>query len=222
MRTDIGIHINGGNFRWKKTEPTELYGFRWTGERQGLALVAEITVPLGSTIESLRQNCYVRIPYTPEYHVVVVRFKEDIEGGNYIANAGGQRSFKLFFTGDDGTYSDVMASQLVHVSSDFVYRIMPDYTGNRATICDGMTIDLDVVDANTQNTNMMLVCKASNNYRYPTMGVGLQNWINSTNINATLIDTLKREFANDGTPVVNARYDFETQKLNLQLNYDQV
>ena len=70
--------------------------------------------------------------------------------------------------------------------------------------------------------NMMLACNPTNNYRYPLTGVGVRSWINSRAINSDMISVLRDEFENDGTPVISAAYDFNTKKLNIELNTDNV
>ena len=82
-------------------------------------------------------------------------------------------------------------------------------------VYSAMESDLNIVKANRQNSNMLLACVPTNNYRYPISGVGLIRWMNGNMDYTALADTIKSEFTDDGVVVNSASFDYDTHQLSL-------
>lgn len=227
MRRDIEIHINTGDITLTSKNKAILRDFQWLEgtptDMEQRYLYGEVTVPAYVLEDSIfEQGVYIEIPYTPIYKEIKLRIKREYtqENVQYLRNPkDGSEWFlvqcKLY--GDQA--ANIFASQLMSVSEDRFYL---SFTGGIILLYSGHENDMTVVKANTQNKNMLLKCVPGNNYRYPLTGVGLIRWTNS-NISVTkLAQVLKEQFAADGTPVINAKYDFDNKQLHLMLDTSNV
>lgn len=227
MRKDLEIHINTGDVTLISKNRVTLRDFQWlegtpTGMEQRY-LYGEVTVPAYVLEDSIfEQGVYVEIPYTPIYKEIKLRIKRVYteENVQYLRNPKDGSEWFLVqcsLYGDEAT--NIFASQLMSVSED---RFYISFTGGAILLYSGHEHDLNVVKANTQNKNLLLKCVPGNNYRYPLTGVGLIRWTNS-NISVTkLAQVLKEEFSADGTPVIHAKYDFDSKQLYLMLDTSNV
>ena len=110
---------------------------------------------------------------------------------------------------------NIFASELPLISLEHFYCRIQDK--DIRIYASGRT-DFNIVPALRQNTNMMLACLPTNNYRYPLTGVGLVRWTKSNIDNSGLADILQQQFSNDGTPVISAKYNYDTMKLDIKLD----
>lgn len=227
MRKDIEIHIQTGDITLTSSNKVTIRDFQWldntpTGMEQRY-LYGEVTVPAYVLEDNIfNQGLYVEIPYTPIYKEIKLRIKRKYTDDNIqcLRNPkdGGEWfpvQCKLY--GEEA--ANIFASQLMAVSDD---RFYISFTDGTILLYSGYEHDMTVVKANTQNKNLLLKCVPGNNYRYPLTGVGLIRWTNS-NISVTeLAQVLKEEFEADGTPVINAQYDFDSKQLYLMLDTSNV
>ena len=79
--------------------------------------------------------------------------------------------------------------------------------------------DVANVAANIQNRNLMLQCVPSNNYRYPTSGVGLVRFLHANLSQTTLANVLQDEFKADKVTVKSAAFDSYTGDIELDLDF---
>ena len=159
---------------------------------------------------------YAAIPYTPIYKEFMVRIKRLYENGlyEYLQNpADGTEWFvvKCNLYGTNG-YKNVYASQLKMVADNDYYF---QFDKGILNVYSAMESDLNIVKANRQNSNMLLACVPTNNYRYPISGVGLIRWMNGNMDYTALADTIKSEFTDDGVVVNSASFDYDTHQLSL-------
>lgn len=227
MRKDIEIHINTGDIVLTSKNKVTLRDFQWlegtpTGMEQRY-LYGEVIVPAYVLEDNIfKQGVYIEIPYTPIYKEVKLRIKRKYteENVQYLRNPkDGSEWFLVQCSLHGNEPTNIFASQLMAVSDD---RFYISFTNGTILLYSGYEHDMTVVKANTQNKNMLLKCVPGNNYRYPLTGIGLIRWTNS-NISVTkLAQVLKDEFAADGTPVINAQYDFDSKQLYLILDTSNV
>lgn len=227
MRKDIEIHINTEDITLTSKNRVKINDFQWlvetpTGMEQRY-LYGEVTVPAYVLEDSIfEQGIYIEIPYTPIYKEIKLRIKREYtqENVQYLRNPKDGSEWFLVqcrLYGNEAT--NIFASQLMSVSEDRFYL---NFIGGTILLYSGHEQDLNVVKANTQNKNLLLKCVPGNNYRYPLTGVGLIRWTNS-NISVTkLAQVLKEEFAADGTPIIHAKYDFDSKQMYLMLDTSNV
>ena len=221
MREDIEIHINTGDMTLSPRNRFELYPFTWVDNPGGLSryIYGEITIPAAISEARIRANgAYVNIPYTPIYQEFCVRIKREYADGSYtyVYNPTNNSEWYIVQAAmHGGALANVYASELI-VLSDGPYFIR--FNEGLIEIYAESESDVSIVKANRQNANLMLKCIPTNNYRYPTTGVGLIRWMHSRMNNASLADILMREFEADGVKVNDASYDFETNDLYLDLD----
>lgn len=225
MRKDIEVHINTGDVVISAKNTVKVYPFEWTVNEKGMEryVYGEISVPWNIPESAIyTEGIYISIPYTPIYKEFYIRIKRVYLDGNavFLKNKVDGSDWFLVQSGLYGsTKENIYASQLLLVSKD---RFYIQLSGKYAYIYSGYETDFNTVEANHQNKNLLLKCIPSNSYRYPTTGVGLIRWVNS-NINYTNLSyVLQKEFSEDGTPVKNARFDIDTQKLFLDLDTSNV
>lgn len=219
MRKDIEIHIGTGDITLPSKNNYQLRDFQWVQNPTGLSryIYGEIIVPSNLSANTLySKGVYAAIPYTPIYKEFMVRIKRLYENGlyEYLQNpADGTEWFvvKCNLYGTNG-YKNVYASQLKMVADNDYYF---QFDKGILNVYSAMESDLNIVKANRQNSNMLLACVPTNNYRYPISGVGLIRWMNGNMDYTALADTIKSEFTDDGVVVNSASFDYDTHQLSL-------
>lgn len=219
MRKDIEIHIGTGDITLPSKNNYQLRDFQWVQNPTGLSryIYGEIIVPSNLSANTLyNKGVYAAISYTPIYKEFMVRIKRLYENGlyEYLQNpADGTEWFvvKCNLYGTNG-YKNVYASQLKMVADNDYYF---QFDKGILNVYSAMESDLNIVKANRQNSNMLLACVPTNNYRYPISGVGLIRWMNGNMDYTALADTIKSEFTDDGVVVNSASFDYDTHQLSL-------
>ncbi len=221
MRKDLEIHIQTGDVNITPQNKHLDYPFSWVGNPNGLLryIYGEIEVPASLPENTIRNKgvCCV-IPYTGKYKEFYVRIKRVYSETEYafLQNPVDGSEWFLVKSGLYGTTPvNAYACQLRKISEGS-FRIMFDK--GTALIYSGDESDMNIIKANRQNANLMLACVPTNNYRYPLTGVGLIRWRMSSMFNTDLADVLAREFAEDGTPVISASFNHNTQQMQLELD----
>lgn len=219
MRKDIEIHIGTGDITLPSKNNYQLRDFQWVQNPTGLSryIYGEIIVSSNLSANTLyNKGVYAAIPYTPIYKEFMVRIKRLYENGlyEYLQNpADGTEWFvvkcNLYGTNE---YKNVYASQLKMVADNDYYF---QFDKGKLNVYSAMKSDLNIVKANRQNSNMLLACVPTNNYRYPISGVGLIRWMNGNMDYTALADTIKSEFTDDGVVVNSASFDYDTHQLSL-------
>lgn len=226
MRKDIEIHINTGDITLTSQNWAVLRDFRWVGtpiEMEAAYLYGEVTIPAHNIEDNIvKEGIYINIPYTPVYKEIKLRIKREFTPSNfqYIRNPkDGSDWFSVRSLMYGQQLKDIHASELMAISEDRFYL---QFNEGELLIYSGSESDLNVIKANWQNRNLLLKCVPGNNFRYPLVGVGLIRWANS-NISVTeLAQVLKEQFAEDGTPVRSAKYDFDNNRLYMDIDTSNV
>lgn len=82
MRTDIYVNTITGDIVLKNQNSLEEYLFEWI-EETDLQLTAQIILPSNFDIKQLYTiGVQIKIPYTPIYKPIKIRFSRDFGGGN--------------------------------------------------------------------------------------------------------------------------------------------
>jgi hypothetical protein len=202
-----------GSFSWVEVE-----------NKQQEYLYGEITISDMTAEELLEDGVCVQIPYTPTNKPIKVRFKRKVASGySYVTtivsdNSQEQHTEEWFTVYKGESQQEAHACQLPIISLDFKYYFRISETAAIANVYAGVVSDFNCVYADYQNADMLLLCVPTNNYRYPTSGVGLVNWINANSQLKGLSERLKSEFTDDGVVLNDATYNTETYELKLSLN----
>ena len=221
MRKDIEIHINTGDLSFDHGTIPVGCEFQWVDNPGALTryIYGEIVVPSSlSTKHIIEYGINAIIPYTPIYKEFYIRIKRQVDENNYsyLQNPVDGTEWFLAQSGLNGSeYKNIFASELPLISVDKF--LCKPQNGAINIYAPGIT-DFNIVPALRQNTNMMLACCPTNNYRYPLTGVGLIRWVKSNIDNTNLAEVLQKQFGDDGTPVITAKYNYETMKLDLKLD----
>ena len=222
MRTDIQLHIKTGDVGFINKLSHNVYEFRWVDNPDGLDryIYGEVEVPSNITERDVREYgvCFY-VPYTPKYKEIKLRIRRKTSNGfEYVRSQKDNSEWYVVKSGlYGGDIKETYASQLILISRNELYA---QIDGSSIVLYDGRDMDFNIVNANQQNTNCMLACVPTNNYKYPGSGIGLVRWINSTDINNEgLSDVLNNELEEDGVHVKNAYYNYETNRLELDLDY---
>lgn len=226
MRKDIEIHINTGDITLNPKCDGIIRDFCWVDTPTGMEqsfIYGEITIPAYNIEDSIVKNgVYVSIPYTPVYKKIKLRFKREYSSTNftYIRNPkDGSDWFSVQAIMFGCQARDICASELITISEDKYYLA---FNEGEVNLYSGYNSDLRIIKANQQNRNLLLRCVPGNNYRYPLIGVGLVRWSNGNLNVSNLAEILKEQFIEDGTPVKNAQYDFNTHQLYIDIDTSNV
>lgn len=218
MRKDIEIHIGTGDITLPSKNNYTLRDFQWVSNKTGLSryIYGEVIVPSNLSEQSIKKNgVYTSIPYTPKYKEFMIRVKRLYDNGSYefIQNPSDGTEWFLVKVAQYGcTVVNAIASQLLTISeSDFYFQ----FDGGVAKLYSALESDLHIVKADRQNSNMLLACVPSNNYRYPLTGVGLVRWTNGNMDYTHLAERIESEFSDDGISVNSASFDYDTKQLSI-------
>lgn len=218
MRKDIEIHIGTGDITLPSKNSYTLRDFQWVSNPTGLSryIYGELIVPSNLSEQSVKKNgVYVSIPYTPKYKEFMVRVKRLYDNGSYefIQNpSDGSEWFLVKVAQYGGNTKNAIASQLLTISE---YAFYFQFDGGVANLYSALESDLHIVKADRQNSNMLLACVPTNNYRYPLSGVGLVRWTNGNMDYTHLAERIESEFSDDGMSVNSASFDYGTKQLNI-------
>ncbi len=228
MRQDIEIHINTGDVTISRQNTYKKRDFSWVENSSGLAryVYGEVDMPSRISESTIRNGnalteagFYFTVPYTPTYKEIMLRVARVSDSGTvvYLMNqTDGTEWFTVRAALYGGEFKNVYASQLQLLSEEGYYGRI---NGTYIDLYSCAQSDFNIVEANRQNSNCLLACVPSNNYRYPISGVGLRRWINSNSIQSTsLAERIQEEFEDDGVSVITANYNYDTQQLELELN----
>lgn len=221
MRKDIQVNTQIGDMILQDSETLAVRQFDWDSEGD-VWLYGQITLPSNYDVSKLAvEGVRVSIPYTPIYKPMKVRIARKygssheravvnpVDGGEWF-----EVRAKLY--GTDDMLPKV--PELLRISMDD-YIVQLDMDNGLAYIWSGIHSDMVNVNANIQNRNLLLRCVPSNNYRYPTSGVGLIRYLHSNLSRTGLADKLQSEFEADLVMVNYAAFNADTGDLELDLDF---
>lgn len=222
MRKDINIDIDSRDIQYHISDiPSCRNTFQWIDNPDGLSryIYGEIEVPHTiSAQQILNDGVVVNIPYTPYYKEFYIRYKRELIDGciEYITNPySGDEWFLAVKHSYDGSTSPVFASELWLISRQYLYF---KHDKGKMVVYNGQTIDLEIIPAYNQNTDLLLICAPGNNYRYPTSGVNIQTWLNGNVHKQQYLERLKDEFYKDGVIINEVSYNEDNNHLYLDTN----
>lgn len=226
MRKDIEIHINTGDITLNSTNRVILRDFSWIAQPENLEqryLYGEVSLSANVLEDTIFQNgIFVAIPYTPIYKEIKLRIKRQYSDENY-AYLRNPKDGSEWFVVTAALYGknlrNIFASELMLVSEGSFYLT---FESGNIRLFSADTSDVAIIKANWQNRNLLLKCVPGNCYRYPLIGVGLVRWTNSNISVSQLAQKLKEQFAEDGTPIIAAKYDFDNNQLYLNIDTSNV
>ena len=221
MRRDIQINTATNDIVLKNQSIIGEQAFNWL-EDEELFLTAQITVPLNFDIKQLyTTGVMIKIPYTPIYKPIKIRFSRDFGGGNIriVINPTDNSEWFEVHTRLFGLQDKILyASQLIMVSQDY-YLIQ--INKGVAYLWSNAISDMVNINANIQNRNLLLQCVPSNNYRYPTSGVGLIKYLHANLSHSGLAEKLQTEFKDDKVEIINAAFNSYSGDLELDLDFSE-
>lgn len=221
MRRDIQVDTTIGEIVFRDMSVIEKREFEWDYEAD-TCVYGIVTVPYIYDLRKLyTEGVSVDIAYHPVCKPIKLSFCVDYGEGYYrfVINPRDNTTFfdvvtRLY----GGEETSPNASELVMVNSDGHYLFLLE-DGGKASVWSPVNSDISNRPANIQNRNMLLQCVPSNNYRYPTTGVGAVRYLHSNLSASGFAHKLKSEFSADGVTVVNAAFDTETGDLDLDLDF---
>ena len=179
MRKDIQINTTTGDIVFKNRNTLNKQLFKWLSESD-LFITAQISLPSNFDVNQLYTiGVNIEIPYTPIYKPIKIRIIRDFGGGNVrvVINPTNNSEWFEVYTKLFGAQDKVLyASQLIMVNQD---NYLLQLNEGNAYLWSGIMSDMVNINANIQNRNLLLQCIPSNNYRYPTSGVGLIKYLHA-------------------------------------------
>lgn len=221
MRKDIEIHISTKDLTLSSKARIKYRPFQWVNTPVGgqvRYIYGEIEIPSQLSEKSIRENgISVQIPYTPKYKEFMLRIVRKYDDGTSVAlvnEVDGSEWFLVTAGLYGGKQKNVYASELITISDgDFTLK----FHNGTLQLYSALQSDFNIIEADRQNSNCLLACYPTNNYRYPVSGVGLGRWMNANAANSkNMAKVIQREFSADGMTVKNAAFDFETKQMALE------
>ena len=221
MRKDIQINTRTGDIVLRNRSTSNIYPFKWI-EENDLFLTAQITVPSSFDIKQLYTiGVKTEIPYTPVYKPIKIRIGRDFGGDNIriVINPTNNSEWFEVHTRLFGVQDKILhASQLIMISQD---HYLIQLNEGIAYLWSDTISDMININANIQNRNLLLQCVPSNNYRYPTSGVGLINYLHANLSHSGLAEKLQTEFKDDKVDIINAAFNSYSGDLELDLDFSE-
>lgn len=159
-------------------------------------------------------SVHVRIPYTPVYRPLRVRFRIVPSGGGayYMVNSANNTPwFDIRLAGG----AVIRLSEYTKVDADGLFRLVR--RGSALELYGGTETDVCIGAALRQNEVFLLKAFPGSLYQHPTTGVGLIDFLHGNFENTGLAVRLQREFENDKMVVNNAYMNSETGELLLDV-----
>ena len=157
----------------------------------------------------------------PIYKPIKIRIIRDFGGGNVrvVINPTNNSEWFEVYTKLFGAQDKVLyASQLIMVNQD---NYLLQLNEGNAYLWSGIMSDMVNINANIQNRNLLLQCIPSNNYRYPTSGVGLIKYLHANLSHSGLAEKLQTEFKDDKVEIINAAFNSYSGDLELDLDFSE-
>lgn len=224
MRRDIHIDTTTGDVVLQdRNKNTITHPFKWIGESD-VYVYGQVIIPSISDLNEVYEHgVKVEIPYTPIYKPIQLTFVQAVDGvvTRTLTNPVNLSTYFDVYAHLLGKEEDahIKASQLLMINNDGNYIVQLEKNGGNVFMWSGALSDLEVADANIQNRNLMLMCVPSNNYRYPTSGVGLVRYLHGNLDQTDLANRLDSEFKADKVSVNNASFDSYTGDIDLDLDF---
>ncbi len=224
MRRDIQINSQIDDIVLSDRNSLSTYTFEWE-EETDTHIRGQIIIPSSFDVDKVYTiGVLVNIPYTPTYKPIQLRILRDYGGSTLraISNPVNHADWYDVYAKLNGANNatQLYASALLAISSDqYIVQLITN-EGN-AFVWSAQDSDITNVNANIQNRNMMLKCVPSNNYRYPTSGVGLIMYLHGSLSQTNLATRLRTEFKSDKVSVESAAFDSYTGDLDLDLDFSE-
>ena len=192
-------------------------------------LYANVIIPQ-KKIKTLRFDnsrfyCYVNIPYHPHSEPFRIRFVSYDEEYEVIDTEVPQELFAYVYGFDNSAPERLNASELIllNLSGYYIIRIddIEDENFRKAIIYSADSTDFEIGFSDDQAAKLLAVCGPGNYYRYPTLGVGITNYINSVISHTDLGPKLTEQFQKNNMPIQSADFDAETGNLNTLFSNEQ-
>lgn len=221
MRTDILIDVESNDLKLTNSfKPTAT--FRLVSVAEG-RVFGEILIEEGHQWESYSQASQVSvvIPYLPyDLPLSLCITKETKTAAGANGNTGAMEGFHpTYFPVVRKGGGAVAACALGAINrSNFILVL----NKGKLFAFSGDDWEFQIGGANHQNKAFLLACSPGNCRRYPTLGVGLMNWIGAPTSLPGLAQRLIDCFEADGTPVISAQFEEATSTLFLNLDTNNV
>ncbi len=223
MRRDIQINTSICDMVLKDQNRLSTYAFEWVSETD-LYLLGQVTIPSAFDVRRLQtEGVKVEIPYTPIYKpfkVRIVRYFDENTSMSVMNPVDGSEWFEVHTSLWRQEKLLLRASQLIMVNQDN-YIVQLDGANGIGYIWSANDSDAVNIAANIQNRNLLLKCIPSNNYRYPTSGVGLVRFLHANLSQTNLATILQNEFKADKVTVKSAAFNSFTGDIDLDLDFSE-
>lgn len=161
-------------------------------------------------------------PYAPIVKGFKVRLVSRIHGQYFIA---GDESVKCGFTAcsylmTQDSPEPINASYLPAIDIDFQYTakliVNPEAPElNQAYIFSSKNTDIEVGTSDYQSSTLLSMNRKGSYYRYPRLGVGVADYLNTVISHTDLVDVIKEQFSFDGRSVHSVEYNEVTGEINI-------
>jgi len=193
-------------------------------------LYANVIVPVKKlnqiTFKDSQFFCYVNIPYHPYNKPFRIRFiYENGNGYGLVETDVPQELFAYIYGFDNSAPERLNASELIllNLAGYYIIRIddIEDENFRKAIIYSADATDFEIGFSDDQAAKLLAVCGPGNYYRYPTLGVGITNYINGVISHTDLGHRLTEQFQKNNMPIQSADFDAETGNLNTLFSNEQ-
>lgn len=166
-------------------------------------------------------SCNVKVKYYPSVDIFYIRFVTQINSVyRKISNQQiPELSQAKVYNHGDFELLDLTPAQLILINSSGYYTILfkkeSVYNIPNAEVYSMTDTDFLIGLSDDQSAKLLALCAPGKNYRYPTTGVGITDYINGVVENSDLNSKLLDEFDKNKTPILDAEFDPSSGELNV-------
>lgn len=156
-------------------------------------------------------TCRVKIPYKPLASTFTFEIYVD-KGEGYLLSeiTGGTACTKPFYSLKP---VEIVASQLIMLDLNGDFKVIFTKNSDKVMISSYKESDILNGASDNQSAQLIALCAPGKNYRYPTTGIDIVNYINSVVDYTDLQDKIVEQYEADGKAIFSADFDSITGNL---------
>lgn len=174
-------------------------------------------------------TCKAVMGYMGQQTAFTVRFVKPLANGSYEKYGSSieipEDLTAYSYLTSKSIISQIMASEIMRVNSDgkvrLVIRRESNPVFNKCEIYSSTSTDFVVGECDNQNANTLTLCNPGNYYRFPMVGIGVTDYLNSIVARTSLGSKMLDQFGQNLIPIQNASFNSSTGDMKASFNPEQ-
>lgn len=173
--------------------------------------------------------CKAMMSYIGQQSTFVVRFVKPMPDGSYVKYSNSieipQDLTAYGYLASKSIISQIMASEIMQLNNNgkvrLVVRKETNPVFNKCEIYSCSSMDFSIGECDNQNANTITLCNPGNYYRFPTVGVGVTDYLNSIVSRTKLGSKMLDQFSQNLIPIQSASFNTSTGDMKASFSPEQ-